>query len=413
MSKPCQNIIVDNHKLITMTTFLRFLVRSIIVLISALLIASCTKDDEDYTPDYLVSSEEIVSLSVTQISGKLSGSNTLPAEIAFLIRYGVKGIRIVYETVDVNGEPILASGALLVPQNSNPMALISFQHGTITSESSAPSNFDSEANMLASIFASTGYIIAMPDYLGYGESKNIPHPYEHRASLATATRDMIRAAYEYFKVKKINQPSSKLFLTGYSEGGFATMATLKLLQEQHAKEFNVSAASLGAGAYNKTAFVEWVVNSTDELEYINSFVWVLDVYNSLYPALRRSYDSYFNQPWADAIESGGVFIDMESNPSLLFKNTFTDGVRNGTDTHFISVIADNNCYSWLPKMPMQLYHGTNDTYVPYFNSESAYNAMIGLGATTVELITIEGGTHATSIMDYAAGTYAFFLKYLQ
>jgi dipeptidyl aminopeptidase/acylaminoacyl peptidase len=359
-----------------------------------------------------VSYEEKISLTASDITSMLSETTILPADIAFLVRNGVTGLKIVYKTVDISGQPIQASGALLIPQNANPMPLISFQHGTITTESSAPSNLNSEANILPSVFASTGYIIAMPDYIGYGESKHLPHPYEHRASLATATRDMIRATYEYFKVKKTNQPNGKLFLTGYSEGGFATMATFQLLQQEHASEFNVAAVTVGAGAYNKTAFVDWVVSSTEGLEHINSFVWVLDVYNRIYPKLQRPYSFFFKEPWATTIQNGGVFASIESNPQQLFTINFSNGVKHGTDTDFISAIADNNCYSWLPSSPLQLYHGTNDTYVPYFNSETAFNAMISLGATNVELIPINEGTHETSIMQYATGTYAFFFQHL-
>ncbi|PKP38997.1 MAG: hypothetical protein CVT98_03810, partial [Bacteroidetes bacterium HGW-Bacteroidetes-15] len=331
-------------------------------------------------------------------------------ETSFFIRYGVKGVKITYKTISPSGEQILASGALLVPDNSIAMPFLSFQHGTILDESSAPSNFQSEFNTISLIYASTGYIMALPDYIGYGASLNLDHPYEHRKSLATATRDMIRASYEYFKLKKLNQPNDKLFLSGYSEGGFATMATFKLLQEEHPNEFNISGVTVGAGAYNKTDFVNWIINSTSELEFINNFIWVLDAYNNIYPQLQRPYDSYFNEPWATTVANYGVFAPIETNPSLLFNNAFVEGLKNGADTDFISAIADNNCYSWLPKSPMQLYHGTDDTFVPYFNSETAYNAMIELGASNIELITIDGGDHFTSVSEYAAGTFLFFLS---
>jgi predicted peptidase len=42
-------------------------------------------------------------------------------------------------------------------------------------------------------------------------------------------------------------------ITGYSEGGFATMALQKKMEEQFPNEFNLVTSSCGAGAYNKTA----------------------------------------------------------------------------------------------------------------------------------------------------------------
>jgi pimeloyl-ACP methyl ester carboxylesterase len=386
----------------------------LIAALSILLAVSCSKDNipEEFVPDYLISSEQIVEYSSDEIKAQLSENQMLPAQVEFMIRYGVKGLRITYSTVDAQGNDIEASGALLIPNGDFIKPLISFQHGTITSNADAPSNFSSEGDIMTFLFASTGFVIAIPDYIGYGVSSHMQHPYEHKASLATATRDMLRASREYFKVNNLNHLGDQLFLTGYSEGGSATMATYELLQEKHNAEFNITAVTAGAGAYNKSEFMDWILSSTEELEYINSYVWVLDTYNNVYPQLQRPYSYYFNEPWATLIEEEGVFATIESNPSLLFTQEFIQGVINKTDSDFISAIEDNNSYSWIPQSPLQLYHGSNDSYVPYFNSESAYNAMIDLGATNVELFTIEEGDHITSVMDYAAGTFTFFFQYL-
>jgi pimeloyl-ACP methyl ester carboxylesterase len=256
-----------------------------------------------------------------------------------------------------------------------------------------------------------GYIIILPDYIGYGASSDIMHPYEHRESLATTCRDMIRAIYEYFEVKNDSRKSSNLFLTGYSEGGFATMATFQLMQEQHSDEFSITAVTVGAGAYNKTNFVEWIVTAYEPMLYINSYVWVLDVYNSIYSQLQRPLNFYFNEPWATNIATNGVFVEIESNPSILFRSEFIEGIIKGTDTDFLTAVEDNNCYSWIPHSPLKLYHGNNDKYVPYFNSSDAYEAMIDLGASNVELVTIENGTHETAFIDYLMGTFYFFQSF--
>lgn len=375
---------------------------------------SCEKEKEpEFEPQYLVEHTEIANLSRNTIISMLSQGDFLPTEASIFIKYGVKAIRITYQTLSYDLQPTLASGVLLIPENPNPMPMLSFQHGTITEESSAPSNFQSGYSDIATIFASTGYIISVPDYLGYGSSKHIDHPYEHRASLATACRDMLRASYEYFKViKQENLLNEKLFLTGYSEGGFATMSMFKLLQENHADEFNITAVTVGAGAYNKTAFADWIIGSNEDLFHINSFVWVLDVYNTIYSQLNRPYSYYFNEPWASIIANQGVFAPIEQNPQLLLTASFIDNYSGGYDTELISVFAENNCYDWKPLSPLQLYHGTDDIYVPYFNSSTAYDAMVYQGSTEVELITVQGGDHVTTLADYSIGTFMFFQSFL-
>ena len=224
---------------------------------------------------------------------------------------------------------------------------------------------------------------------------------------------MLRASYEYFKVNNNeNLHNDKLFLTGYSEGGFATMSMFKLLQENHADEFNITAVTVGAGAYNKTAFADWIVSSNEDLFHINSFVWVLDVYNTIYSQLNRPYSYYFNEPWASIIANQGVFAPIEQNPQLLLTASFIDNYSGGYDTDLISVFAENNCYDWKPLSPLQLYHGTDDIYVPYFNSSTTYDAMVYQGSTEVELITIQGGDHVTTLGDYSIGTFMFFQSFL-
>lgn len=388
-----------------------FIKKIFLLLILFSLAVSCGKDDPPpYDPEFLESYETIQTLSREEIQAIVGTGELFPAEAAAFVQFGVKAVRINYHTVGVEGEPIVASGALLVPVSTNQLPMLSFQHGTLSNPSEAPSLFQSLYTEQLTFFASTGYHTVLPDYIGYGATANIEHPYEHRASLATATRDMIRASYEYFKVERLKEPDNRLFLTGYSEGGFATMATLKLLQEEHSQEFTITAATVGAGAYNKTATAKYVINSNENQEYINTFVWVLDVYNRIYPQLQRPYSHYFNEPWATQIAQNGVFTPIELNPSLLFREEFVQGVLNGTDTAMLSALADNDCFDWKPGFPIRLYHGNADRLVPYLNSETAFAAMQAQGTQNIELITTEGGTHETSLGDYIMGTFTFFFS---
>jgi dipeptidyl aminopeptidase/acylaminoacyl peptidase len=55
-----------------------------------------------------------------------------------------------------------------------------------------------------------------------------------------------------------------------------------------------------------------------------------------------------------------------------------------------------------------LIHGTKDDYVPFFNSQSAFDAMQARGATQVSLSPIQDGNHFTSAVPFYLGTYQFF-----
>lgn len=381
----------------------------LIAVLSASIFFSCSKE-KTFNPLYLVDYTVVKTYTKQDMINMAGSGGLFPPAAASFIQFGIKAIRITYNTVGVNNEAVVASGALLVPETTFQLPMLSFQHGTLSSPSEAPSLFQSAYTEQLAIFAATGYNVALPDYLGYGSTVNLYHPYEHRSSLATATRDMLRASYEYFKVTGLRDPEDRLFLSGYSEGGFATMAAVKLMQEEHRNEFKITAATVGAGAYNKTETAKWVVGANEKLEYINSFVWVLDVYNKIYPQLQRPFQAIFNEPWATVIAQQGVFAPIEQNPALLLRPEFISGVLNGTDTRMMAALADNDCYNWKPEFPIKLYHGTNDRWVPYLNSETAYQAMTALGTKNIELITIDGGTHETALAPYIFGTFVFFLS---
>jgi dipeptidyl aminopeptidase/acylaminoacyl peptidase len=60
---------------------------------------------------------------------------------------------------------------------------------------------------------------------------------------------------------------------------------------------------------------------------------------------------------------------------------------------------------------MALFHGTADDYVPFFNSQRAYDAMRARGATQVELRPIAGKNHFTAAVDYTLGAFGFISNF--
>jgi len=86
-------------------------------------------------------------------------------------------------------------------------------------------------------------------------------------------------------------------------------------------------------------------------------------------------------------------------------------VLDNSDAPLNAALADNDIYDWQPTAPLALFHGTADDYVPFFNSQDAYDAMQKRGATQVELHPIQGGNHFSSATAYTLGAYAFISQY--
>lgn len=385
---------------------------SFLLLWSLLILNSC-KDDTKLVPPtqeniYLKESTSIKMLTKEQI---LQEAGSLGPLATAYVKNGVKVYKITYKTKNIDGTDITASGALIIPVVTGPVSMISVQHGTITNPEDAPSLFKdgSEGSSFGSLFGSMGYIIAYPDYIGYGASDNLPHPYEHRASLASASLDMLRAAKEFLREQTEVKWDEKLYVAGYSEGGFATMSLQRKIEEEASSEFNLRASSCGAGAYDKTAFMEHIINDkTDGIAGYNSlYLWVLLTYDNIYK-LNKPASYYFTEKYASKVASSGRNVSIAESFNLALNDSFKKALNDGTDKSFIDAIADNDVYKFKPKTPTQLYHGTKDPLVFYFNSVNAYNAMQKLGATNVTLIPVEGGTHSSSIVTFLLGTLNFF-----
>ncbi|MFX8358756.1 prolyl oligopeptidase family serine peptidase, partial [Acinetobacter baumannii] len=80
-----------------------------------------------------------------------------------------------------------------------------------------------ETQLMIAQFAGQGYIVTGADYFGMGISTE-PESFLVKASQQQACTDMIAASHSVLDQMKL--ASSKLFLSGWSEGGFVTMACL-------------------------------------------------------------------------------------------------------------------------------------------------------------------------------------------
>ncbi len=371
------------------------------------------KETEEINPssnnEYLVGNRLVGEYTASQISSRLFGMDEL---LGVAATYPVRVHRIVYKTPNADSTMLEASGALIIPGTGKIRGVVSLQHGTIVNDNDAPSNYrrGSEAYSYGSALASAGYVVVCPDYIGYGASKNVPHPYEHRQTLASASLNMLRASREFLRAN--NVPFEKLFISGYSEGGFATMSMQKMLEEKFPGEFPLTASTCGAGAYHKSRFMSHVINETTagQADFNRSYVWVLLTYDRLYK-LNRPAGFYFKEPYAAEVQARQSGANVAVSLNTTFTEGFRKGIMDGSDTGFIKAVKDNDVHDWKPQTPTRLYHGDADQYVFYFNSESALAAMQKRGAAQVELVRLPGHNHETGVLEYAKGTFDFFARF--
>ena len=369
-------------------------------------IAGCKKDSNNNTPDvadgknYFVSATPVISFNRLELQGiaVLNGF----ASFAPLLQYDVDYYKIIYNTT-YNGNKIQASGLLGIPKNmTSTPALLSAQHGTMFRDADAPSNFPTGFSGFE-LFASTGFVTLVPDFIGYGASKAIAHPYYDMQSSGLAVVDLIKAGKYYLQTQ--NKPiSNKLLLVGYSEGGYVTMAAQKEIETNKAHNLTLTAAAEGAGGYDITGMLAKVATVSTYPDP-SFFALFIRSYNTTY-GFNRPYTDYFMPAYAAKIPSllDGTKTNAQINPELttspaaLLNTTFYNNLTNATgETAFKAKVALNSFPNWHPVSPTRMYHGTADEAVFLETSQTTYNKFIAAGSKQLTLTLIPNGTHETSV----------------
>ncbi|MBE0570519.1 MAG: alpha/beta fold hydrolase [Ignavibacteriaceae bacterium] len=390
-----------------------------LITISFILISfqACSKEEKnDPVSPTLHERGEIVqsnSLGTTEpgdIQQILTNANmTIP----FTLNYSVETISINYSTTDGSGRQMIASGALMIPQGGSSFSLVSIQHGTQTKSNlvASVSPLNSTEGIIGLIMASMGYIVVVPDYPGFGVS-NVMHPYTHAESLIPSVIDLMRAGRTYSSQHQITL-DGKVFLTGYSEGGYATLVTQRKIESEYSQEFNLTAVAPMAGPYDLNGMMQTLFQ-TGQYNHTAYVAYILTAYNNIYGWNRLN--DFFNAPYSSRVQNlfdgSKTFWEVESQLPATFSELmnpdFVNNVNNGTEIDFISAMQENTLLDWKPQTPIHFFHGDADDISPYQHSLTAVERLTANGGTNIQLTTIPGGTHENSGPTAIVGAIQWF-----
>jgi pimeloyl-ACP methyl ester carboxylesterase len=345
-------------------------------------------------------------------------------ELAFLLSLngipvtpttGVRVRKVVYETIGPAGARTRASGVIAFPSSiTQPLPLVSYQHGTLVSRADSPSTNLFGETMVGVIYASLGYAAVVPDYLGFGESPDY-HPYHHAASTATACVDMLRAAKTVFAETGIPL-TNRLFLCGYSQGGHATMALHRELETYHAAEFPVTSSAPMAGAYDLSGTTAADFLSGRAMPNPYYFAYLLASYQATYH-LAGSLADLLTAPYATTLPplldgkhtAAEINAAMPSVPTRILKPDVLEAFRTNQLHALRLALRDNDAFRWTARAPIRLYHCSGDQDVSPVNSQTALGAMAAAGSRSIEFLEPSpGATHGGCSMPSLLSAKAWF-----
>ena len=449
------------------------------LLAAAAILAACGGGD-DSAPRGTLSAptETTLSLNASQFSAQVNASPaTAPIlQVAGAPTCGVEVQRIRYNTVGGRGESTTASAAVMVPTGtavgcSGARPIVLYAHGTTTDRnynianliaSATPNAAYGEGLLIAAMYAAQGFIVVAPNYVGYDSSPLGYHPY---LNATQQSNDMVDALAAARSVLTAGRDNGKLFITGYSQGGYVAVATHRAMQAAgqtvtaSAPLSAPSAISLlvdynfsGAPALGSTIFTP-LLSTSWQRQFGNVYSNIRDVYEDPYAAtietLLPSTQSIAALAQAGQFPATQALYAADAQPPLavpqltpfgfygpnnLIKSTFlaaaaTDIGNNGCAGNAFPATAGslstttplnctpangfrraavaNDLRNWVPTRPMLMCGGANDPTVNFLSTRATAGYFTARGATGVTTLDLEAAvTGPTDPFALAKGGFA-------
>ncbi|MES2160389.1 MAG: prolyl oligopeptidase family serine peptidase [Pseudomonadota bacterium] len=364
-----------------------------------------------------------------------------------------------YSTVGAGGETTTASGSLMVPNGADPACsgkrpVLMYGHGSSLQRNvrmgdlSPNAPYSTTSATAAALYAAQGYIVIAPNYAGYDTSTLSYHAHHVAEQNAKDMIDALTAARKAFA--KLPHPvadSGKLFLTGYSEGGYVTMATQRAMQ---AAGISVTAAAPLSGNYAESVSYETSLGSPDllrglaqlgadaMLDLTLQFTAWQKAYGNLYAAPTELYQPAYAAsmetlaptllPINRLIATGKLPPHLLANDmpgyaglpaaeqaaygtpdTSLLKSAYLTALLNDIVSHPCPVGSSsapldcahahpmraawfkNDLRTWVPTTPLLMCGGNGDGVVPFNNATltQAYFNAHGVGAGLVTVLDVD------------------------
>jgi len=386
-----------------------------LTILMCLLLAACGSDHDSPTVrgSLIDDPTEISIQSIDQLDQATADSGL--QVLSGPAKCDVRVMQINYYTPGVQpGEMTNASAALLIPSGTDsscqgPLPLIAFARGTKFDQgyTNATDLTDPSAMLSMAFFASQGYAVVATDYLGYALSNYPYHPYMHADSEASAVIDSIRAARNAATSLDLTL-DGKIMVSGFSQGGHASMAAQRAIENDNADEFNLVAAAHLAGSYDMSGtLIDGVTNPILGVQYFMPYeiTAMQKVYGNLYDnaneAFNAPYDSYIEElfPVVNYPDDLAVLPSVATAPAdamdEMFNSVYLTDLATNPDNATILAAEKQDLLGWNPEAPTKLCGGSSDPVVNFsINTQAAYDDFRSRGGDNVSLVDVDATIEA-------------------
>ena len=374
---------------------------------------------------YGLDGQEVISYQKvkTMTKQEIQGTLFIPA------KYDVDVYNIIYTSKKLNFKKDTASGILAVAKNPAfkfPVAV--YDHGTVGNRDEVPSK-GSDEQFIAIAIASYGYHCVAPDYIGLGISKGI-HPYVNPESEAWASIDLINASYSLSGAEPFYF-NDQVFVTGYSQGGHAAMATAFAIEQRkikHVDSMVLTAAAPMSGPYSISremkaftmgdeeyffcAYLGSVFLSAKEAHFdLLDATTVEDIFKPEFASLVRKFES----ETLDLFEVNDIMISLLSEnggkvlPKRMFRDEVRDDILTNPNNPLQLALERMDICNWVPLAPIKMIYCKADDQVTYRNTIYTDSLMKVNGALKVSIQDVlSSGDHGQCFYPALLNMITFF-----
>lgn len=326
-----------------------------------------------------------------------------------------------YNSIDIDGNPIELSSVALwygyrigddtTWYDLSPEKICLMEHYTITSDKESPTQ-----GFPIELMITGNALTVMPDYIGYGLTRHLTHPYLNHNICATNSIDALPAAYTLFNEISnvgINEEWT-LCVLGASQGGGNALAIHKLMDnnQELAKTWNFEYSYAAAGPHNPKLTIEKYIENGKVTNPVVLPFTIEGMFAS-YPEILGKYnvemmfdDNYLKvKDTIDQMLLSKNYTTTEINAVIFeYVRTTIDEALAGDEIYLTDILSDeifddeseivkdlyqcleknNLTKGWTPTHPIKLYYSSADRTVPYENSidvKEAFGEMVVVSET--------------------------------
>ena len=344
--------------------------------------------------------------------------NALEQALGTDIQIGFRKINYLHPSTDVHGQPITLSSVAYwlgyfvdgVWTDIKPDNVCLMEHYTITDDAEAPSN-----TFALEMFITGNALTIMPDYIGYGATRDLTHPYLNHDVCAINSMDALISGYELFvETGECGMSQDwKLYLAGASQGAANAIAVHKYLDThpELAAKWNFAGTNCSSGPYSPVVtFDKYMTDG--KVSYPVGIPLVMKAMFDSYPDIMKGYteDMVYSQNYLAVKSEIDEMFASKKFTTAEINHAFVDKVRKTVD----STLADNEVYlvdilspemldkaspickalylclekndltkGWTPVRPMKLQYSPFDAVVPGENSLAMLDAF-GTSVVTLQ-----------------------------